>query len=123
VMDIDTVTIHHRQNEVYLPGKHKWLPIRLTLYTKQKDTLKKLGELRKKTVDPETMKNKSFQSSAVSLLSIYALDGKGSKIWVWELNGAWVQKIEHPAFNYENSDLATVDVSVVYDWAREMEQS
>jgi len=119
VMDADTVTIHHRQNEVYLPGKHKWLPIRMTLYTKQKDTLEKLNNLRKKTIDPIGMKNFSFRADSVSSFTLSALDGKGVPIWVWKLNGAWVSKIEHPAFNYENSDLATVDVTIVYDYAEE----
>lgn len=118
--EIEVVTIYQQQNEVHVPGKHKWLPIKLTLYVMQKDTLKKLAKLRDKMVDPsKSMNNFMHNSDSVSEMTLKALDGGGKGIYTWTLKGCWVSKIEHPAFNYESSDLATVEVTVIYDYAEE----
>lgn len=121
-LDIDTVTIHQRQNEAYLPGKHRWAPIRLTLYVMQKDTLQKLKQLRDKTVTTnEGMNNYAMERNSVSQMTLQALNGEGQVIYKWILEGCWISKIEHPTFNYDNSDLATVEVMVAYDYAKEEE--
>ena len=124
-LTIDQVTYHQGQNEIYVPAKHKWEPVRLTLYVVQNETLEKIKEWQMKVVETEkNFNNMMWTGNAYrDDFNIYALDGVGEIMRTYVLHGAWPSKIEPKRFDYESSDLNTVEVSITYDYAESREGS
>lgn len=119
---IDQMVMHHKQNQINLPGKHKWNPINVKFYEIQDlpigdtttsaifnywadDAASAVINFVSNTINPNFRTNCRIQME----------DGAGDFAHEYTLYNAWPTKVEPVELNYSSSDLATVQVTLVYD--------
>ncbi|MDP1710861.1 MAG: phage tail protein [Candidatus Nanopelagicaceae bacterium] len=117
---IDKVTYHHQQNEIYVPGKHRWEPVRITFYAILEKTFAGLKKWRDKVVEAETtVDNLMWENEYKKDIQIESLDGKGETAIKYFLHGAWPERIEPSRWDHTDYGIATVEVTIAYDYAEE----
>lgn len=127
--EIDEVTIHHGQDEIYVPGKNRWGTVEFTFY----EYLDGGGDAParllydwwtkgdgKGVVDIERSRLGSVGFSGFKATVEYSLeDGFGGVIYKYILMGAWPSKISPSDLDYEVSGFADITVTLRYDKAIE----
>lgn len=144
--EIDEITIHRGQDEIYRPGKNRWSPIEFTFYEKLSgghsvsgyygvgNQTNEVAELIYKWWGSEesaysnrhTMINLSTSTQhALGPKSYYKnaqlqmLDGVGKPVWTYFLYDCWPQKISPIDLSYSDSDIATITVTMRFNKAVE----
>ena len=120
-LTFDDVTLEVYNSRVYLPGKHTWDPITITLRDDVNNSVTKL-------VGEQIQKQFDFfeQASAASGIDykftgrIEMLDGgNGSTapnvLETFELYGAYLQSVNYNTLAYGTSDPVTITLAVKYD--------
>ncbi|RLF30371.1 MAG: hypothetical protein DRN07_08710 [Thermoplasmata archaeon] len=120
----DRVTIPQYQNEIYLPGRTKWEPVKASFYLGEDDTLQKLRDVRDKSIlvegtDQLNVQNMAWNDQYKTTVTITVLDGEGSGIYEYRLEGAWITRIEGPDFDYGSTAISIITVTFSYDYAVE----
>lgn len=131
--EIDEITIHNAQDEIYRPGKNRWRPIEFTFY----EVLKTGAEDRPPDVDltaesifrfwaertvnlqtsrfgPPTGSNAYCADAQLDMLN-----GVGDPIWTYDIYRAWPSKVSPKDLNYSNSEISEISVTLRFDKANE----
>ena len=120
--EIDVITIHHSQDEVYLPGKNRWAPIEITFY-----------EIAKKTGNATAAALYQWWSKEVINLvrsriawgrlkrecTLTQLNGIGRGIYEYKLYGCWPEKVTPEDLNFDESTICEIVLRLRYDKAVE----
>jgi len=125
---IDMITMHNGQTQIHMPGKYKWNPINAKFYeradrgaavqTSTRDIFMYWAHGGNSVVDfTSNTVNKQFRAIA----KIFLDDGVGRPVHIYTLKNIWPQKITPSELNYTSSEIATIQVTFVYDSADEGE--
>ena len=116
--------MHHNQEQVYFAGKQSWEPIDLVWYdAEQPDDVseavwKWLGSADKSQsvgIFDEANVRRPDQYKIDAELSM--VDGMGDSTEKWTLKGTWPQKVNWEDLAYDNTEIATITVTVRFDRA------
>jgi hypothetical protein len=120
-LTFDQVTLDVYNSRVYLPGKHTWNPITLTLRDDANNSVSKL-------VGEQVQKQFDFfeQASAASGIDykfttrIEMLDGGNGAsapgiLETWELYGSYLESVNYNSLAYNSSEPVTITLSLRYD--------
>jgi hypothetical protein len=121
-MEFDTIKMHHRSNEINLPGKSRSGTCVITLYEKiDKQNVTAAGIrqwwsqwMMNAKNNALIMTNKSI-NSVKRQLKISQVDGCGIQMWAYILNGVFPTKITPSQFDYTASDLSTIEITLAVD--------
>ena len=122
-LEFDKMVMHHRQNEVYIPGKYRWGTINLQVYEWVDGDENKGAELFRywwSHIVSDTKYNAlNPLNSLKRSVKIQLEDGQQNVVYSYNLSGAWPQKVDGSGFDYTSSDLKTKTVTLVFDACRE----
>lgn len=120
--EIDQITMHRGQDEMYWPGKNRWNPIEVSFYqghlTPNTDTVCQLMyDWYGSTVVNlrESRLNERFKETCVLDL----LDGRRNAVHTYKMHGCWPSKITPDSLNYSETAISEVTVRIVYDKCEE----
>lgn len=121
-IEIDPIKMHHRQNEINLPGKYRYGTITLKFYEKITADADSTAEYFHRwwskvvtTASAHTINPTAYRTR----VAIYLTDGAGKTIHWYKLHNAWPAKVEGSELDYSVSEIATITVTIVFDWADE----
>ncbi len=124
--EIDVITVHHGQDEIYRPGKNRWGPIDFTFYEKA-DGNSLVNESAERIYKwwAETMiiLQQSRHGELANYLksgSIKMLDGVGRGIWEYRLYECWPIKVTPSELDYGDSQIAEISVTLRFNKAKEI---
>lgn len=125
--EMDEITIHNGQDEIYRPGKQRWNPIEFTFYEKLRGNEGVYVDEAAERIYRwwgETMID--LQRSVHNPIANYykraqlqMLDGVGYPVWTYFLYDCWPQKVSPIELAYSDSDIATITVTLRYNKAQE----
>ena len=135
--EIDKITIHSGQDEIYRPGKNRWQPIDITFYERV-------------TSESEDAESGSYYNQAAELIykwwggtnsglpggvihlrdslhgynykkpcQLAMLDGYGGSIWTYYLANCWPVTVSPCDISYADTEIADITVTLSYDKAIE----
>jgi hypothetical protein len=127
-VEIDEITIHSGQDEIYRPGKNKWTPIEFTFYEKLRGNApgsfknaaaENLYNWWAKSMiilqDSKQGKPRDYYKNAF----LQMLDGVGNPVWTYKIYDCWPQKITPSQISYRESEISTISVILRYNKAEE----
>lgn len=123
--EIEEITIHHSQEQITRPGKHKWNPIEFSFYEKVTGTGSPYDEVALKIYEWWATSMLVLEQSRYNDLSylktgaLQMVDGSGFAIWQYRLFNCWPSKVTPSELDYSNTDLAEITVTLRYDKAIE----
>jgi hypothetical protein len=111
----EKITIHHGQDQIYIPGKNRWEPIDVAFYEiENPDAADKLLSWYKKVINLPTAEiNNSFKSQG----KLEMLNGQGQATWEATLYNCWPVQITWDPLDYQQSDICVITATVSYDKA------
>jgi hypothetical protein len=129
--EIDEITIHNGQDEIYRPGKQRWGPVEFTFYeTLRGGDAHGIGE----QVDEVAERMYAWWGQSTIALTesrqgsptdyykraqLQMLDGIGSPVWTYYLHDCWPQKITPIELAYSDTEIATITVTLRFNKAEE----
>jgi len=132
--EVDEITIHHGQNEIYRPGKHRWKPLDITFYevlntvadddgttiSQSNQTAELIYKWWAQTmiILPELRYNKPSEYLAHGLLTM--LDGSGDAVWEYRLYDCWPMKVTPTDADFSDSNIADITLTLRFQKAVEM---
>lgn len=109
--EVDRIVMHHGQDEIYKPGKSRWLPIEVTFYeviTSTNITAQYLskwwGKAMVNVQDSLLNRDSSFKKTC----ELEMVDGDGNPIWLYKMFGVWPSKVSGSDFSYTDTDLSEI---------------
>lgn len=131
--EIDKITIHNGQDEIYRPGKHRWNPIDITFYERvsqieESQYYDQPAKLLYKwwagtpygTAGGMIHLDVSLQGTKYKKpCQLAMLDGYGQPIWSYYLANAWPVKVSPCDLSYADTEIADITVTLSYDKAIE----
>lgn len=132
--EVDEITLHSGQDEIYRPGKNRWNPIEFTFYEKLSGSPSEGGgSLTNSATESiykwwgSTMIN--LRTSAHNPVTEYykraelsMKDGYGNDVWTYYLYDCWPIKVSPGDLDYANTDIARITVTLRYNKAQEMKR-
>ncbi len=118
--DIDVVTVHHSQDEVYTPGKNRWKPIEITFYEAANGNDQVASAIFQwwsqsiLNIGASLVNGSPKQNASLSLL-----DGFGGSVWSYNMYGCWVPKVDPSTLDYSDTNIAEITFTLQYDKASE----
>ena len=138
--EIDKITIHSGQDEIYRPGKNRWQPIEVTFY--ERLTTDSEGDSRG---GPGTYRDQAAEliykwwggtkdglpGGVINLRNSFhgydyrkpcqlaMLDGYGGPVWSYYLANCWPVKVSPCDISYADTEIADITVTLSYDKAIE----
>jgi len=109
-------------HEINIPGIVQWNPITIEL-ADVGDTVKSLLEqLKEFGYSPDDLGNdkglaKSNGMSKLGGITIEQLNGKGTAIETWKLEGAYMTELRFGNLDYASDDIITLNMTITYDYA------
>lgn len=128
--EIDEITIHNGQDEIYRPGKHRWKTIELTFYEVFEDE----GEEGTSTLRDQTAQlmfrlwaNQTVNINSSNLApqdsikdaQLDMLDGVGNAMWTYYIYRAWPTKVSPSTLSYADTNISEITATLRYDKAIE----
>ena len=124
VCETDRMVMHHGQDEIYKPGKQRWLPIEVTFYevikahnlTAQYLNLwwgKSMIDVQSSTISPDPNYKRPCELELV--------DGCGHPVWAYYMYGVWPSKVSPSELSYADIELSSV--SCVLEISKAVEKS
>jgi len=121
VPEIDRITMHHGQDEIYFPGKNRWLPIDIAFYE---------GVQANKDVVAQQIYNWwagnvviIFESRIAPTFKLDAMfsmvDGQNRPIWTYKLISCWPLKVTPDQLDYGDHNISEITVQLAYEKAIE----
>ncbi len=122
--EIDVITVHHCQDEIYYPGKNRWKPLELTLY----EPVTYQGFPRTTAfvyfwwaqnvvvLARSRLATNKFKINCRLVL----LDGFGNALYTYMLYGCWPAKVTPSQLDYLSSELAEISVTLQVDKVEEL---
>jgi len=131
--EIDRITIHNGQDEIYRPGKNRWAPIEITFYERLAEEsddqyYDQAAELLFKWWGGT---NYGLPGGVIHLeqslhgynykkpCQLAMLDGTGGMVWGYYLANCWPMKISPCDISYADTEIADITVTLSYDKAIE----
>jgi len=130
--EVDEITIHHGQNEIYRPGKHRWKPLDITFYEvldtvtdddgaiilQSNRTAKLIYKWWAQTMILSGLRhNKPSKYLAHGLLRM--LDGFGNTVWEYRLYDCWPMKVTPTDADFSDSNIADITLTLRFQKAVE----
>lgn len=121
--EADRITLHHRQNELYLPGKIRAGVCALSVYEHIDSDTNKTASTIRDWWSSWMMEAKKYSLNMDSgnttgwkrQLHIAELDGCGDQVWGYLLSGVFPLKVEGSPLDYTSTDLSTIDITLSVD--------
>lgn len=124
--EIDSVTIHHSQDEIYTPGKNRWAPIEVSFY----EVLGRSGNITadfiyqwwSRDVIQITKSRIAGVGDGIKVKRrcvLTQLNGYGRANHCYILYGAWPEKVTPDDLNYDDSAICELTIRLRYDKAAE----
>lgn len=132
--EIDEITIHNGQDEIYRPGKNRWRPIEFTFYEVLNDvegpptlnvTASKIFSLwAERAVNLQTSRIGSVNTDAAGTAyytnaQLDMLNGVGNPVWTYDLYRCWPVKVVPKDLSYGDSAISETSVTLRFDKAFE----
>jgi hypothetical protein len=135
-MEFDEIIIHNGQDEIYRPGKMRWLPIDITFYevTNEKAEKDLMAESfydwwSRRVADISTSRlrragiwtddpNSGFYFNA----QIDMLNGYGDPMWSYILYDCWPKSSGGSDLDYQSNDISEAKVTLRYNKAIELKE-
>ena len=139
-IEIEQITIHNGQDEIYRPGEVKWLPIDITFYERvygEMDSGINSGgydqpaeliyqwwaesvihistSLQGWPYDFSKLNAKGYRKAC----QLEMLEGSGMAIWTYYLVNCWPMKITPCELGYADTEIADITITLAYDKAIE----
>jgi len=128
-IEVDVIKIHHGQDEIYRPGKQRWIPFDITFYEVYKGDAENMYQ----TNTTASMMYNWWASTMIDItISLHndvrdyykdailqLLDGSGSKTYEYFLYDCWPSKISPSDLSYSESALTEITVTLCYNKAKE----
>lgn len=126
--EIDRITLHHKQEEIYLPGKHRYKPAEIAFYR-----VHDLGgdlaarEIRKWWSESLLIvkQSKIGSDDRGNYLKKYGevdmLDGMGNSIYKYKLHGIFPQLMTPDPANASDSGISSITISLSVDKVEELD--
>lgn len=106
--ELERITFHHKQGEIYKPGKVKWHPIDFTVYEVFGNSTPISGIFR---WFESAKSNSGYKHTA----TIAMLDGFGSPIWTYKLFECWLSNVSPEGVDQSSSEIARLTVTLSYN--------
>lgn len=117
----DVLTMHHSQNLIYLPAKHKWTPINAVFCdiadSSDQSNLSTSRDLFDYWRSVINLNSNTINSDFRGKCIVSMLDGLNTETVLYELFDVWPSKIEPAKLDYTSSDISTVAVTLQYNSA------
>lgn len=131
-VEIDEIKIFRGQQEIYRPGKHRWMPIELAFYdvyeggdSQQPESVYNAGVSSKLykwwsevTLNAST-NNVNRASEIYKTGALIMQDGFGKSVWSYKLFDIWPIKVTPSDLDYSSTNLAEISVTMRYNKAEE----
>lgn len=127
-VEIDKMVHHLGQDEIYYPGKQRWLPIDITFYSAHSDSgndivakaiyewwSEKVLNIAESHITTEEPK----KDCTLSLLD----GGEFGTIWQYSMYGCWPEKVTPDDLDYADTGLAEISFTLSMDKAEEFRSS
>lgn len=128
--EIDRVTIHHKQDEIYTPGKQRWSPAEITFYRRH-------ASFDSGTCDEAARQLYEWWATSMLILQeskiarndaggpykrdviLEVLDGTGQVSWVYNMYGVWPSKMSPDSFDASDNSIANIVATLQVDKVKE----
>jgi hypothetical protein len=124
--EFDEITIHHKHEEIYRPGKIRWNPINIVFYEALDTdsgtdlTAQTIYDWWSRSIyNVNTQKQVTVREIYENNCTISMQNGTGTVCWKYSLYNAWPQKISAKDCDYTGSDISEISVNVKYNKATE----
>jgi hypothetical protein len=129
--EVDEITIHNGQDEIYRPGKQRWNPIEFTFYEKLRgDPGDFTNEAAEKIYKWWGEAMIDLQRSIHNPIATYykraqlqLLDGVGDPVWTYFIYDCWPQKVTPIDLAYSDTDIATITVTLRFNKCEEKQKA
>lgn len=126
IVEIDRIVMHHKQEEIYLPGKHRIQTCDINFYRVHDHG----GDKAAREIYNWWSKNViSLENSGLASddqgtfdkknAEIHVLDGSGITVYKYLLYGIWPNKISPDALDFSDSSIAEIVATFVVDKLKE----
>lgn len=140
-VEIDQIVIHNGQDEIYRPGKNRWLPIDITFYERIFGETGEDAMITGGYDQPAELIYKWWSETMINInkslhgliwdstsgvkgyrkpCQLTMLDGLGSSVWAYYLANCWPMKVTPCELGYADTEIADITVTLAYDKAMEM---
>lgn len=125
--EIDEITIHAGQDEIYRPGKNRWKPVEISFYERFKGTTSPLEDIAAKLIydwwaNAMITLSGSVQGNLDTYLKsaqIDMFDGFGESAWSYHLYDSWPMAITPSDLDYTDTDISLIEVKLRYSKCEE----
>lgn len=146
--EIDEITIHSGQDEIYRPGKNRWKPIEISFYerlrggnpetgesTGERPLTNQVAELiygwwsgftgrdgsrgRNGVIDIRRSAIGGAPQSYYRPVQLQLLDGVGNPVWTYHLADCWPVRVTPSDLSYADTEIATITFTLRYNKAIE----
>lgn len=134
--EIDEITIHNGQDEIYRPGKNRWQPIKFTFYEVLNETDANTTPSLNLTASNifnfwanktvlltssrlGAVRNDSRSAGYYSDAQLDMLNGVGQPIWTYELHRCWPTSVSPQDLAYSETSILETTVTMRFDRAFE----
>lgn len=128
-IEVDVIKIHHGQDEIYRPGKQRWMPFDITFYEIYKgdssewfqtnETAQMIYDWWASTMIDTTIALHGNVRDYYKDAILQLLDGSGSLAYEYYLYDCWPSKITPSDLAYAESALSEITVTICYNKAKE----
>jgi len=123
--EIDEVVIYNGQDEIYRPGKNRWLPIEFTFYERLNsggttdDAAEKIYKWWGETMINLQESSLNQTSDFYKRAELTMLNGLNETVWKYYLYDCWPAKVTPSDLAYSDSEIARISVTLRYNKAEE----
>lgn len=120
--EIDEITIHNGQDEIYRPGKQRWGPVEFTFYEKveeRDEVAERIYDWWGRVMINLTRSGHNLPTDYYKSGQLQMLDGVGNPVWTYFLYDCWPQKVSPIELSYSDTDIATITVVLRFNKAEE----
>lgn len=132
-IELDRMTVHNGPDEIYMPGKNRWLPIEVSFYERIYGNEGTGASIHGIYDQPAELIYKWWSNSVIKLRTslrgtareykkpaeISMLDGLGNRVWVYYLANCWPTKVSPSNLSYVENEIADITATLTYDKAVE----
>ena len=123
--EFDQIVIHNGQDEIYRPGKSRWLPVEFTFYEvlnsggNKNDAADKIYQWWGQTMLDIQQSSLNPAANFYKRAELAMLDGEGNAIWKYYLYDCWPLKVTPSDLSYADTELGRISVTLHYNKAEE----
>lgn len=119
-IEIDVVTTHHSQDEIYTPGKNRWRPIEITFY----EAVDGNDRVAQAIYNWHSQVVINLGASLVNAnhkrdAQLAMLNGNGFSVWTYAMLGCWVPRVDPSQLDYSDTNIAEITFTLQMDKAVE----